>query len=89
MKKIILISLIAISPITNASIPLPRVIPDAQPGGYIVSGMRAQQDLRRQYIENQILQEQLAMMQQQRAMRERQLIKQQTKSKHQKYNAYR
>lgn len=64
VKKIILIFLIALSPIVNASIPL---VPPPSPGGGIVASMRAQVELQNQYIQNQILREQLAMMQQRRA----------------------
>lgn len=65
MKKIFLIALVTILLIrgANASIPL---LPPPGPGGGIMDVMRAQQDLRRQYVETQILQQQLALMQQQR-----------------------
>jgi len=69
MKKLFLIALACIMPITNADafLPLPALLPDAQPGGHMVAAMRAQQELKRQYLENQLLAQQIDMMRQQQA----------------------
>jgi hypothetical protein len=65
MKKIILVSLITISSVANASLP---VRPPSSPGGGIVAAMRGMAELQNQQLQNQMLQEQLAMMRQQQVM---------------------
>src|SRR5690349_2799749 len=70
MKKLILAFLISTSFVakTYAFLPLPNVVSDAQPGGGVVAAMRAQQELQREYMEIQMMREQVAMMEQQRAI---------------------
>jgi hypothetical protein len=47
-----------------SDIPLPQAVPDAGQGGGFVVAMQAQENLRRQSLENQMLQQQIAVMQQ-------------------------
>ena len=68
MKKLILIFLLCtFISLANASIPSVQSFANI-PGGGLVAAMQAQENLKRQYIENKMLQEQLAMLQQQRAI---------------------
>ncbi len=69
MKKITLSLILLLGVYTSlaeASLPLPNVVGSVGPGGGIIASMQAQEDLRRQQLDNQMLQEQISMMQQQR-----------------------
>ena len=91
MKKIIFICVLVIfSPIANAflDIPMPR---QPGPGGYMMDNMRAHADLERQNLQNRMLREQIAMIQQRvimeiqaEAMQQEQpeLAKKQTQRRH-------
>jgi len=66
MKRVILVFLLsALIPLANASLPLPQVVSDVGPGGGIITSLQAQAELQNQYLHNQMLREQIAMVQQQ------------------------
>lgn len=70
-----------------ASLPLPSTIQNASPSGRMIASMRAQQELQREYIEMKIMQEQLAMMQQERYERAQFEATQQRRASHKKHLA--
>lgn len=64
MKNLILCLLCSFVAAANAQIPLPQAVPNVPQEGWIMHGMHEQEELKRQQLENQILEQQLEVMRQ-------------------------